>query len=158
MLLACVIDNILSTSKMATNDPVFLGFFALLNSPSTLNPGWRAWETEHTKNYDAWLWSLGHKRNCGLLTLEKQATMANVTQVSLQKMPCEEEQKPPIKSQQQLVSPINEPNWTWILQPQSNLQMMAILADIWLQPCETPELELHRHATPEHLDLIHCNR
>lgn len=151
------LDNSLwwPTSNTAANDPFWFPYPFVL-SPHT-EPG-MVCVVNRYRSGNMGLWRLSHGGqvlwplpwSLRLLTLVKLYPKA--TQVALQKVPCGEEQRPFTKSQYQLISNMNEPNWKWILQAPSN-QIAIVLADIRMQS-HKPEL-CTRTATG-HLTHLYC--
>lgn len=104
-------------------------------------------QRECGRSHGMWLSRRGHQKNSFCLALslldhslgKTWASSGENTQAALWRGPCAGKLRPPDNSQQQLTSHVSKLSWKWMLLSQSSLQMIEGLANMWLQPHETPE-------------------
>lgn len=99
-----------------------------------LNQGWLS-GLQNMAEVAVWDFQVDNKRHCHFCVALLDCSLWRkpvANSISLRRGLCGEELWPSASHQHQPANHVNEPLWKWILQPQTNLQMIAALSVLWL--------------------------
>lgn len=149
--------------KMAPNELCLLAFTSLSRTPSYNESEQACVTVEYRRRYSVWLQKPGQKMHCSFCLGPLNLSIWGEPAMVLWEHsggPCEEvhveSTKDSAQIQHQLAGRVNEPPWTWMLQPQSSLQIMQPSCHLDCSLMGDPELEPPYQLDPKF--LVHSGK